>query len=182
MAAVSIMNTYVLADDVAGNVELETEGNIIVVKDAEIGTVYDLGNGIKAKVIGNETYDSVIDNAIEPFAVRPTVSNWSLTLSGTSKSKTWTTSSTYPYWHAELDNTQSTINYTTVKITSPKTYSTITTTSYVYGGNRLAFYMDSQDEYEDHIGTYTMSITSQTVMSGTASGFLTDYLPDAYNG
>ncbi len=182
MMAVSAMSMTALADDVSDTITSESEGHVVVIKDAEIGTVYELGNGLKAKVIDDATYDALINDPIEPYAVRPTSSPWSLNLSGTSKSKTWTTTSSYPYWHSELNNTQNSWCCTTVKITSPKTYSTVTTTTHVYGGNIVLFYMDSQEEYEDHLGRFTMSLTSDATMSGTASGFITNYLPDAYTG
>lgn len=96
------------------------ENSVCVTMDAPVGTIYDLGNGYKFKVIDTETYKKFIDEVNTESMARSSKNVLSLSsLSGRSSDHYFTLTSTYKYWHIAMCNNQSTSYSTKITVFTP---------------------------------------------------------------
>lgn len=176
MMSMSVMCTFANAQESGSNVINISENELNCwVADGEVGTEYHLSNGLVYKVIDEDTYNKFVDKVERMEMSRTKKYSWSLTdlsVLGTLYDKEFRVTSSYPYWHVAINNTQSSSKKTTMYIFDTDGG---LDTSIEVPGNKIGW-LYSTGEYE--AGYYTVRFSSVSTLSGSAYGFSSNTLSD----
>lgn len=163
-------STFAMYDtSIPAKTETDEIVEVYIPSDAPVGTEYDLGNGLKYKVIDQTLYNQISADVQAENITKTSKNVISIqSLSGTRIDKTFKLTSTYKYWHVAMCNNQPTTYSTLLAVFDPD--GSLAGSVRVQGGgiNGNLGWIYSETPYPE--GTYTCRLSSVYTMSGSAYG------------